>query len=141
MFPRLFPSPWLLIGASVACFFAPTTALAGGPKYVAGVSYFNSAVMGQPVIWPGGQVNYFVDQGPLGPLSNTQAVAMVDAAAAIWSEVPTAAVNLTDSGSLAEDVNGSNVVAGNGFLYAPADVAPTATSTPVRLGRLRNRRA
>jgi len=105
--------------------------LAGGPKYVAGVSYFNSAVMGQPVIWPGGQVNYFVDQGPLGPLSNTQAVAMVDAAAAIWSEVPTAAVNLTDSGSLAEDVNGSNVVAGNGFLYAPADVAPTATSTPV----------
>ena len=65
MFPRLFPSPWLLIGASVACFFAPTTALAGGPKYVAGVSYFNSAVMGQPVIWPGGQVNYFVDQGPL----------------------------------------------------------------------------
>ncbi|WP_263351431.1 IPT/TIG domain-containing protein [Acidicapsa acidisoli] len=135
MFPRLFPSPWLfsclLIGASVAFFFAPSAALAGGPKYVAGVSYFNPAVMGQPVIWPGGQVKYFVDQGPLGPVSNAQAVAMVDAAAAIWSAVPTAAVNLTDSGSLAEDVNGSNVFAGNGFLYAPADVAPTATSTPV----------
>jgi len=106
-------------------------ALAGGPKYVAGVSYFNPAVLGQPIVWSGGSVQYFVDQGPLGPISNQQAVAMVDAAAAIWSAVPTAAVTLTDAGSLAEDVNGSNVLAGNGYLAAPADVTPGATATPV----------
>ena len=37
---------------------APVAAWAGGPKYVAGVSYFNPAVVGQPVHWAGGQVNY-----------------------------------------------------------------------------------
>lgn len=115
------------------------SALAGGPKYVAGVSYFNPGVKGQPVLWPGGQVTYFVDRGSLGSLSNTQAVAMVDASAAIWSAVPTAAVKLTDGGSLAEDVNGSNVIAGigsgnlgvNPTFAQPSDVAPSATTTPV----------
>jgi IPT/TIG domain-containing protein len=131
MLPHIPFSRWRLIAAFVIFLFASITARAGGPKYVAGVSYFNPSVMGQPIIWPSGQVKYFVDQGPLGPLSNTQAVAMVDAAAAIWSEVPTAAVNLIDAGTLAEDVNGSNVFAGNGFFYAPTDVAPTATATPV----------
>jgi hypothetical protein len=104
---------------------------AGGPKYVAGATYFSSAVIGQPVVWADGGVSYFVDQGSLGPLSNAQAVAMVDAAAAVWNAVPTAAVKLTDAGSLAEDVNGSNVVAGNGTLAAPNDVVPGATATPV----------
>lgn len=107
------------------------SALAGGPKYVAGVSYFNPAVLGQPIVWANGSVPYFVDQGPLGPLSNQQAVAMVDAAADLWNAVPTAAVTLTNAGSLVEDVNGSNVLAGNGYLAAPADVTPAATSTPV----------
>lgn len=107
------------------------SAFAGGPKYVAGATYFNSAVMGQPVVWVNGQVRYFVDQGSLGPLSNPQAIAMIDAAAAVWNAVPTAAVQLADAGSLAEDVNGSDVVAGNGALTAPNDVTPGATGTPV----------
>jgi hypothetical protein len=102
---------------------------------VAGVSYFNPGVIGQPVVWAGGQVTYFVDQGPLGTLTNTQAVAMTDAAATIWSAVPTAAVNLIDGGSLAEDVNGSNVIAGvgdaNPIFVQPSDVAPSAGTTPV----------
>ena len=34
---------------------------------------------------------------------------MVDAAAALWSAVPTAGVTLTDQGPLNEDVNGSNI--------------------------------
>jgi hypothetical protein len=114
-------------------------ALAGGPKYVAGVSYFNPGVKGQPVRWTAGKVVYFVDRGSLGSLSNTQAVTMVDAAAAIWSAVPTAAVKLTDGGTLAEDVNGSNVVAGNSgpspvanpIFAQPSDLAPSATTTPV----------
>ena len=111
------------------------TALAGGPKYVAGISYFNPGVIGQPVVWAGGQATYYVDQGPLGTLSNAQAVAMTDAAAAIWSAVPTAAVNLTDGGNLGEDVNGSNVLAGvgdsNPIFIEPSDVAPTATAIPI----------
>jgi len=131
MSPDLVSSRWTLLAASVLLLFAPKTTIAGGPKYVAGISYFNAGVLGQPVVWPGGQVRYFVDQGPLGPLSNAQAVAMVDASAAVWNSVPTAAVSLSDAGTLAEDVNGSNVFAGNGILYAPADVAPGATETPV----------
>ena len=121
---------WLLLATS-GTLLLPGTAYAGGPKYVAGVSYFNPAVIGQPISWAGGEVQYFVDQGPLGPVSNTQAIAMVDAAAAVWSAVPTAAVSLVDRGSLAEDVNGSNVLAENGYFAAPSDVTPTATTTPV----------
>jgi hypothetical protein len=104
---------------------------ASGPKYVAGVSYFNPAVLGQPVIWPNGQVQYFVDQGTLGPLSNAQAIQMVDSAAAIWSAVPTAAVNLADAGSLSEDLNGINTQTLNGVFTAPSDVTPNSTTTPV----------
>lgn len=114
---------------------ATCTAYGGGPKWVAGVSYFNPGVKGNPLHWANGQVQYFVDQGPLGGLSNAQAKAMVDAAAAIWSAVPTAAVTLTDAGSLAEDVNGSNVLAGGVWgiptLAQPTDVTSAATGTPV----------
>ena len=128
---------WLPVMAGVALtLMAADAAFAGGPRYVAGVSYFNPGVMGQPVRWAGGQVRYFVDQGPLGPVSNAQAVGMVDAAAAVWNGVPTAAVTLTDAGNLAEDVNGSNVLAASTFpatpsFALPGDVAPGATATPV----------
>lgn len=117
-------------------FFSAELAMAGGPKYVAGVTYFDPGVLGQPVVWAGGQVNYFVDQGGLGSLSNAQAKAMMDAAATVWNAVPTAAVKLTDAGSLAEDVNGGNVQAGAAApqvlsFAAPSDVSSTATATPV----------
>lgn len=120
-------------------------ALAGGPKYVAGATYFNPAVLGQPLHWAGGQLNYYVDQGPLNDsVSNQQAVAMVDAAAALWSAVPTAAVTLTDKGPLNEDVNGTNIQAGSpsftvtdeqttqtGQISEPSDVTPSAIGYPV----------
>ncbi len=71
---------------------APAPLRAGGPKYVAGTTFFNPSVLGQPIHWAAGQVNYYVDQGPLSSsVSNQQATAMVDAAAALWSAVPTAA--------------------------------------------------
>jgi hypothetical protein len=112
---------------------------------VAGVSYFNPGVVGQPVHWANGQLNYYVDQGPLNDsVSNQQATAMVDAAAALWSAIPTAGVTLTDMGALNEDVNGDNIlVSGAGFtvtneqtsqlgvLIEPADVTPSATSYPL----------
>jgi hypothetical protein len=105
---------------------------AGVPKFVAGVTTFNSGVLGQPLVWPGGKLTYFVDQGGLNAaLPHAQAVAMVDAAAALWSAVPTAAVQLTDGGALAEDVSGGNIAVTNGAITAPADVTPAATGTPV----------
>ena len=122
-----------------------SAAFAGGPKYVAGVSYFNPAVVGQPVHWANGQVNYYVDQGPLNSaVTNQQAKAMVDAAAGLWSAVSTAGVTLTDKGALNEDVSGANlVVSGTGFtvtneqtsqlgvITQPSDVTPSATGTPL----------
>ena len=112
---------------------APLDAHAGGPRYIAGTSYFDPGVVGQPVHWAGGQVNYYVDQGPLNDgVSNKQATAMVDAAAALWSAVPTAGVTLTDKGQLNEDVNGSNIVVNSkGQITQPADVTASATSYPL----------
>ncbi len=113
----------------------PALAFAGGPKYIAGTSFFNPAVIGQPIHWAGGQVSYSVDQGPLSSsVTNQQATAMVDSAAALWSAVPTAAVTLTDAGLLNEDVNGSNIaVNSSGQITAPADVTPAATNYPLAI--------
>ncbi|HEV2485232.1 MAG TPA: IPT/TIG domain-containing protein [Terracidiphilus sp.] len=112
---------------------APTTARAGGPKYIAGVSFFNPGVLGQPLNWSGGQLNYYVDQGPLNAsVSNQQATAMVDAAAALWSAVTTAAVTLTDKGPLNEDVSGANILVNSaGQIAQPSDVTPTAAAYPL----------
>jgi hypothetical protein len=117
----------------VICLLASKALLfAGGPKYVAGVSFFDPAVVGQPIHWAGGAVRYFVDQGPLnGSVSNSQATAMVDAAAALWNAVPTAGVSLENAGSLAEDVSGGNIEAENGAIVAPADVIASAADFPV----------
>jgi hypothetical protein len=38
-------------------------ARAGGPQYVAGISYFDARLAGQPVTWAGGTVPYYTDQG------------------------------------------------------------------------------
>lgn len=111
---------------------SPAVVSAGGPRLVAGTTYFNAGLAGTPIHWAGGQVNYYVDQGPLSAtIGNQQAVAMVDAAAAVWNAVPTAGVVLADKGSLNEDVSGANAVAANGSLKQPADVAPTATAYPL----------
>lgn len=113
---------------SVILLFAPPAAFAGGPKFVAGTSYFDPGVFGQPIHWAGGQVNYYVDQGPLNSsVTHDQATAMVDAAASLWSAVPTAGVTLTSKGILNEDVSGTNTArAAQGQFSQPADVTPSA---------------
>ena len=122
----------LFVCGAASSLFVPALLVAGGPKYVAGVSFFNPAVVGQPVHWAGGQVNYYVDQGPLNSsIDNQQATAMVDAAAALWSAVPTAGVTLARVGSLNEDVNGANILPGNQSIAQPSDAAPSATSYPL----------
>jgi hypothetical protein len=128
-----------------ASFLLPVAAIAGGPKFVAGTSFFNPGVVGQPLHWANGQLNYYVDQGPLNAtVTNQQARAMVDAAAALWNAIPTAGVTLTDMGSLNEDVSGANIAVSGanftvtgqqldqlGVITAPADVTPSATSYPL----------
>jgi len=104
----------------------------GGPQYIAGSSYFIASAMGQPVTWAQGQIDYYTDQGDLSPiLPNTSANALVADAFSQWTSVPTAAVTATNSGQLAEDVNGTNISASGGIIVAPADIAPSATGKPV----------
>ncbi|MFP5249325.1 MAG: hypothetical protein ACLGP3_05825 [Acidobacteriota bacterium] len=128
---RFTQAGWVRL-AMVALLAGPA-AWAGGPKYVAGVSFFNPAAAGQPLHWAGGQVNYYVDPGPLNDsVSHGQAQAMVDAAASLWSAVPTAGVTLVDQGALNEDVSGANILVNqSGQIAAPSDVTPSATHYPV----------
>ena len=108
------------------------TARAGGPKYVAGTTYFNSGTAGEPVTWAGGQVTYFTDQGDLSPiLPNSSANTFVANAFSVWTSVSTAALTATSEGQLAEDVNGSNIAVSNGVVTGPADITPSATDKPV----------
>ena len=127
------PPNWPVGLACAVLLVASSFARAGGPKYVAGTTYFDPAVIGHPVVWTNGQVKYYVDQGPLNSsIDNQQAVAMVDAAAAPWSAIPTAALALVNSGPLNEDVSGSDIVVdASGRVTAPADVTSSSTNYPV----------
>src|ERR1700704_5182469 len=52
--------------AVFALLFAFTQAArAGGPRYIAGISYFNQGTVGTPLTW--GTVSYYTDQGSLSP--------------------------------------------------------------------------
>ncbi len=105
-------------------------AFAGGPRWVTGTSYFNRP--GIPVAWAGGQVRYYTDQGPLSStVDNAAANALVAAAAAPWNGVVYATVNISQGGTLAEDVNGSNTSAGPGGVVFPADVQSTNLGVPL----------
>ena len=108
-------------------------ARAGGPAYVAGASYFDAAVKGQPLVWAGGVVAYYTDPGDLSPLlPHAGADAFVADAFSRWTLIPTAAVAASAGGSLAEDVNGSNVILNSdGSITMPADILPTAISKPL----------
>ena len=122
---------FLMICAATAGFVS--LAFAGGPKYVAGVSYFSPGTAGTPLTWAQGQVNYYTDQGDLSPiLPGPSADALVADAFSQWTTISTAAVAATRAGQLAEDVNSSNVyVNADGTITLPVDILPSATSKPV----------
>jgi hypothetical protein len=122
---------WLAALAMVVA--VSSSAWAGGPAYVAGSSYFNSSLMGEPITWQLGQVNYYTDQGDLSPiLPNAAANALVANSFSQWTSVSIAALNANAAGQLAEDVNGGNIqVDSSGIVTAPADITPEATGTPV----------
>ena len=109
-----------------------STASAGGPAYVAGTSYFDQSTLGSPLTWPQGSLNYYTDQGDLSAiLPSATADSFVANAFAAWTAIPTAALSATRSGQLAEDVSGANLAVANGMITTPADIAPTATATPI----------
>ena len=122
-----------LVTAVAIVFFFATLARAGGPKYVAGSSYFNTSTMGQPITWSLGQVKYYTDQGDLSPImTNSAANAFVASAFSKWTSASSAALSATNAGHLAEDVNGGNIAANSdGVVTAPADITSSATQTPV----------
>lgn len=106
---------------------------AGGPKHVAGTSYFDPGVTGRALTWPQGIITYYTDQGNLSPLlSNSSANSFVAGAFSVWTSVSTAAVVANNGGSLAEDVNGTNVtVNADGSISMPADIQPSTVGAPV----------
>ncbi|MGB7585916.1 MAG: IPT/TIG domain-containing protein [Terriglobales bacterium] len=108
-------------------------AQAGGPKYIAGISYFNSGLAGTPLTWSGGAITYYTDQGDLSPiLPGPSADAFVASALSQWTSIPIAAVVATHGGQLAENVSGANVyVNPDGTITMPADIEPSATATPL----------
>lgn len=86
--------------ALAALGLASAVANAGGPLGVC-----NSA----PLKYPGaGTVSLNYDRGNLGPRGKSQADAIVAAAAAKWTNVPTSTVDLRRSSDLAIDVTASN---------------------------------
>ncbi len=109
------------------------TAFSGGPKYVAGTTYFNSGTAGTPLTWSQGLLNYYTDQGNLSPiLPGSSADAFVAGALSQWTSIPTAAVSALRGGQLAEDVSGANVsVNPDGSINIPADIQSGAVTTPV----------
>lgn len=120
------------LSAIVAMLLFSGNALAGGPAFVAGSSYFDPTVKGTPSVWPQGAVNYYTDQGNLSPiLSGTAADTFVANAFALWTSIPTAAVSATRAGQLAEDVSGANVSSSGGQINLPPDIQPGAVGTPV----------
>src|SRR6185503_4040719 len=106
-------------------------ARAGGPLFVSN---------GQPTRWPrtvvqggplnlktvdeSGRVLYRVDSGPLGTLSNTRAVGLVDRIFRLYSEIPTANIDFVNAGPILDPGTGM-----------PTDIDGT------NYGRLRNSRS
>ena len=123
----------LTLVLAIICLIFGSTAYAGGPRWVAGSSYFAASAEGKPILWANGLLPYYLDPGDLSPTVNqTQARAMIATAAGVWNSVSTAAVVIPYYNHLAEDVNGTNVTVGtNGVLTMPADIQPTATNKPL----------
>jgi hypothetical protein len=110
-------------------------ARAGGPQYVAGVSYFNAGLAGQAVTWTGGAISCYTDQGSLSPiLAGPGADAFVADAFSRWTTISTAAVAANRAGQLSEDVSGANVILNpDRTITLPLDIQPTAVTKPVAM--------
>ena len=90
------------IFALTALLLSSHAGLAGGP--------FEINNNGEPQVWSTAQpVPFHTDLGPLGLLTNEEAIALVEEAFQVWEDVPSAAISFAVAGSLPVDVTGSNV--------------------------------
>ena len=115
-----------IFAISVFLLWSAIPSRAGGPAFIAGSGYLPN-VEGMPIVWAGGSLQYFTDQGNLSPiLSNAQADSFVAAAFSAWTNVPGVTLSAAQGGHLAEDVTGSNIAATfAGVVTAPADISPS----------------
>lgn len=114
----------VLSAVAMACAFGALTsnAFAGGPlltRNTSPVRWTRSAASGgnlnSQTVDALGRVLYHVDSGPLGPLSNAEAVKIVDRIFNLYTDVPTASIEFVNAGPILDpntgspvDVNGSN---------------------------------
>jgi len=77
---------------------------AGGPLLIGSPSF---GVDGQPFVWNNSQpVQYRVDTGTLGALSNTTAIADLTNAFSSWTQLPTVALSTANAGPILGVTNG-----------------------------------
>jgi hypothetical protein len=109
-------------------------ALAGGPQYVAGVSYFDNGLAGKPVTWANGAITYYTDLGNLSPLLAGRNPTPLWRMPSLAGRALTAAVSAARGGQLAEDVSGANVLFNaDRTISMPIDIQPSATNKPVAI--------
>jgi uncharacterized protein (TIGR03437 family) len=93
-------------------FFLSLTLILGAFKFETSVQAGTPLAVtahGKEVSWgAGATITYNVDQGPLGTLTNAQAVTMVNELFGIWQAVPGANLTIQNGGALNVDVNASN---------------------------------
>ncbi|MGA8067199.1 MAG: hypothetical protein WCA47_07700 [Terriglobales bacterium] len=122
---------WRMMAFVVFLHCSTVIVCAGGPAFVAGSGYA-PGVEGQALIWANSSVQYFTDRGDLSPiLPGAQADTFVATAFGAWTGVSGVALVASQAGHLAEDVTGNNIIAANGTITGPLDIASSATSTPV----------
>jgi hypothetical protein len=121
---------WLILLLAFPC-----QLLAGGPRFVAGSSFFDPSTKGAPITWAQGTVHYYTDQGDLSSLLPSAAAdAFVADAFSRWTTVPTAMVIAVRDGQLSEDVSGANVSAAtDGSISMPLDILDAATDKPLAI--------
>ena len=96
---------------------------AANPRWVTGAPYFQTG--GMNLTWYTDSPQYFTDPGDLSPyVTHAAADALVAAAAQTWN-VPTSRLTLAQGGTLAEQVNGTNVYMGPNGIVFPNDVQST----------------
>ena len=132
---RMIGSLLCALAIGIAVLFAlPQPLRAGGPRAIAGTTFFDPAVQGTPLTWSQGAISYYTDRGNLSPaLPGASADAFVADAFSRWTLITTAAVSAVRAGQLAEDVSGPNVSVAGGIITLPADILPAAKNFPVAI--------